>query len=180
MVFVAMGNDCKMRVVDIPPFTWTDAEPYSTQENVVFMKESDSTRTHFGTVYKAKEGLSGHPGGLSVWEPARCFMLIPFPFDDPRGWNVLYGADEPTYPQKANDKKRYIVCVEFNNFGRTDYSLREAIYTGETRKDTWIIRNRRRETEQVIAWMEFPKPPRDGAKILHLDDLPIHKAYGRV
>lgn len=31
-----------------------------------------------------------------------------------------------------------------------------------------------------FAWMEFPKPPRDGVKILHLDDLSIHKAYGRV
>ncbi len=94
-------------------------------------------------------GLQGGNGN----KPIKCYMIIPFPFDDYTGWNFVFDDNEIT-PKK---NKPYIVAIEDKSGRCTTYELAISHYIPGKYSD-WDGYDFKECSKAVIAWREMPCP----------------------
>ena len=137
---------------------WIDTPPYATKQGVLIQGYDNSISLEWvqsvvspgaDGIYKIS-GLSGGNGARAV----KCYMIIPFPFEDPTGWNITAYEENVKTPKPG---KRYIVTVEVLENCRTTYRLATAYYDPKKYSD-WAGYDFRDGTRSIIAWRDFPRP----------------------
>lgn len=137
---------------------WIDIPPYAVQQNVliqgydnqVFLGWVESVILPEKDGFYKISGLSGGCGGRAV----KYYMIIPFPFEDNKGWTFTAEEDRGPMPKKS---KPYLVMVETTEHGKTTYKLATAYYDPQKYRD-WIGYDFRNGTRSIIAWRDFPRP----------------------
>lgn len=69
---------------------WIDTPPYATQQNVLIQDYSGNISLGWvqSVILPDKDGtykISGLSGGTGA-KAVKCYMIIPFPFEDSKGW----------------------------------------------------------------------------------------------
>ncbi len=151
-------NLYKYDVLSVAVNKWIDTPPYATEQNVVI--QDFSNKVSLGWVRsQAEQGsdgifkISGLSGGVGP-KPVKCYMIIPFPFENRANWNFTAVENVEKEPQKG---KPYIVAIESTVYGRTTYRLAVAYYKPGTYSD-WIGYDSRECADTVIGWRDFPRP----------------------
>ena len=137
---------------------WIDIPPYATQQNVLIQDYIDNISLGWvqSVILPEKDGtykisgLTGGTGGKSI----KYYMIIPFPFEDSRGWVFTTDETEGPTPKKS---KPYLVTVETLRYGKTSYRLATAYYDPKKYSD-WVGYDYRDGTKSIIAWRNFPRP----------------------
>lgn len=137
---------------------WIDVAPYATQQNVLIQDHSGHISLGWvqSVILPEKDGtykISGLSGGTGA-KAIKYYMIIPFPFEDSRGWVFTAEETERPTPKKS---KPYLVTVETLEHGRTTYKLATAYYDPQKYRD-WIGYDFRDGTRSIIAWRDFPRP----------------------
>lgn len=90
---------------------WINTPPYATQQDVLIQDTNDKitlgcVASHVELKKDGRYQVGGIFGGKGPKE-LKCYMIVPFPFDDPTGW-VFFG-DEERAPRKG---QKYLITVE--------------------------------------------------------------------
>ncbi len=154
-------NRCLYEVISVAVNKWIDTPPYATLHNVVIQDYSNNVALGW-VESRAEQGpdglykISGLYGGVGP-KSLKCYMIIPFPFENCTGWNFIAVEDVEKKPRKG---KPYIVAIESVVFNRTTYRLATAYYEPGTHSD-WIGYNFNGCAHTVIGWRNFPRPKQE-------------------
>ena len=137
---------------------WIDIPPYAVQQNVLIQDYSGNISLGWvqSVILPEKDGtykISGLSGGTGA-KSIKYYMIIPFPFEDSKGW--VFTAEETRGPTPKKDKP-HIVMLEILKAGRTTYKLATAYYNPQKFSD-WVGYDYRDGTKSIIAWRNFPRP----------------------
>lgn len=137
---------------------WIDTPPYATQQNVLIQDYSGNISLGWvqSVILPDKDGtykISGLSGGTGA-KAVKRYMIIPFPFEDSKGW--FFTAEETGGPTPKKGKP-YIVTLDILKAGRTTYKLATAYYDPKKYSD-WVGYDYRDGTKSIIAWRNFPRP----------------------
>ena len=124
---------------------WIDTPPYATQQNVLIQDYSGNISLGWvqSVILPDKDAKA-----------VKCYMIIPFPFEDSKGW--FFTAEETGGPTPKKGKP-YIVTLDILKAGRTTYKLATAYYDPKKYSD-WVGYDYRDGTKSIIAWRNFPRP----------------------
>lgn len=137
---------------------WIDIPPYATEQSVLIQGYDNHISLEWvqsvilpgaDGIYKIS-GLSGGNGARAV----KCYMIIPFQFEDPAGWNITTCEEVVKTPKKG---KQYLVALEVLENCRTTYRLATAYYDPKKYSD-WVGYDFRDGKRSIIAWRGFPRP----------------------
>ena len=134
-------------ITDILANVWTTETPYGTKTEVFIQDFAGNVSfgwvgTHFTQNDDGTYRIDGLEGGDGA-RPVKYWMPIQPPYENRSHWHSEYFEEDepPRFPGN-----QYLVCIERNDYGRTEYRMQVATW----QKSGWYCKN-------VIAWREIPK-----------------------